>query len=412
MKNKKGISIIVLIVTIIVIIILGTIVILTLNNSNLIESAKESTFKDDIRTFQDDLSLRIAKEYTDKQGQRDEKINASGEDVKKYIPSFTDKYLNKFAIVDDKLVGTDKLDNKETVWAESLNITINKINYNDIADWEYSIDETNNNVILNKYIGSSTYLAIPDSYTIDGKVYTVSLSSVSLGSYCGWGYKFTGPFADCTDNNTYTGNALNLETVILDNKMQAISPYLFYGCKNLKEVKINSSITSIENNAFCNCSSLTSIVMPDKVTNIGNKAFYNCSSLINITMPTNLEFIGNGCFDGTAWYNNFPDGIIYIENILYKYKGKDNMPKDSAINIKEGTKIISGEAFFQCYYIQSITIPNTVKNIGDGAFMFCQFSNITFNGTVEEWNDIKKDSNWNANSSLKTVTCTDGIVSL
>ena len=129
-------------------------------------------------------------------------------------------------------------------------------------------------------------------------------------------------------------------------------------------------------------------------------------------MPTNLEFIGKESFDGTAWYNNFSDGLIYIENILYKYKGKDNMPKDSAINIKEGTKIISGMAFFQCYYIQSITIPNTVKNIGDGAFMFCQFSNITFNGTVEEWNDIKKDSNWNANSSLKTVTCTDGIVSL
>ena len=412
MKNKKGISIIVLIVTIIVIIILGTIVILTLNNSNPIESAKESTFKDDIRTFQDDLSLRIAKEYTDKQGQRDGKINASGENVKEYIPSFTDKYLNKFAIVDDKLVGTDKLDNKETVWAESLNITINKINYNDIADWEYSIDDANNKVILNKYIGASTYLAIPDCYTIDGKVYTVSLSSVSLGSYCGWGYKFTGPFADCTDYNTYTGNALNLETVILDNKMQAISPYLFYGCKNLKEVKINSSITSIENYAFCNCSSLTSIVMPDKVTNIENRAFYNCSSLINITMPTNLEFIGEGSFDGTAWYNNFSDGLIYIENILYKYKGKDNMPKDSAINIKEGTKMISGGAFFQCYYMQSITIPNTVKNIGESAFMFCQLSNITFNGTMEEWNDIKKDSSWNANSRLKTVTCTDGTVSL
>ena len=63
MKNKRrGISLIVLIVTIIVIIILAAAVILALSKNNPVESAREAKFKEDVRSFQDDLALSIAKE--------------------------------------------------------------------------------------------------------------------------------------------------------------------------------------------------------------------------------------------------------------------------------------------------------------------------------------------------------------
>ena len=68
MKKKKGISLIVLIITVIVIIILAAVVILTMSKNNPVERAKEATFKEDVRTFQDDLALTVAKEYTDNQG--------------------------------------------------------------------------------------------------------------------------------------------------------------------------------------------------------------------------------------------------------------------------------------------------------------------------------------------------------
>ena len=83
--NKKGISLIVLIVTIIVIIILAAVVVLTITKNNPIENAKEAAFKEDVRTFQDELSLTIFKEYTDTQGKRTKKIDAKGNDIKKYI---------------------------------------------------------------------------------------------------------------------------------------------------------------------------------------------------------------------------------------------------------------------------------------------------------------------------------------
>ena len=124
MKRKKGISLIVLIITIIVVIILAAVVILTITKNNPVESAKEATFKEDVKSFQDDLALTIAKKYTDKQGQRDTKISTSNYDeIKNCIPSFTEKYKGKFIIQDDQLVGTDSLSEKEKMWANDVNIT-------------------------------------------------------------------------------------------------------------------------------------------------------------------------------------------------------------------------------------------------------------------------------------------------
>ena len=76
LTQKKGISLIVLIITIIVIIILAAVVILNISKNNPVESAKEARFKEDVRSFQEDLSLSISKDYTAKAGQRNDKFNA------------------------------------------------------------------------------------------------------------------------------------------------------------------------------------------------------------------------------------------------------------------------------------------------------------------------------------------------
>ena len=66
--TRRGISLIVLIITIIVVVILAVTVILTLSKNNPIESAKEATFKEDIRAYQDELNMYIAKEYQQSAG--------------------------------------------------------------------------------------------------------------------------------------------------------------------------------------------------------------------------------------------------------------------------------------------------------------------------------------------------------
>ena len=127
LTQKKGISLIVLIITIIVIIILAAAVILTVGKNNPVESAREATFKEDLRSFQDDLALSISKDYTKKAGQRDNKFNATDFDkIKDYIPSFTKKYEGKFAIVNDELkyVGEEE---KEITWSKDLGVEVSVI---------------------------------------------------------------------------------------------------------------------------------------------------------------------------------------------------------------------------------------------------------------------------------------------
>ena len=115
------ISALILIPTIIVIISAG---VLTAKQDNVLNSAKKAMFKEDVMRFQDELADKVSRNHTDDQGESNEKINATGKDVKKYILSFSDAYVNKFAIVDSKLVGTDKLTATEKSWVEDLGISI------------------------------------------------------------------------------------------------------------------------------------------------------------------------------------------------------------------------------------------------------------------------------------------------
>jgi len=105
------------------------------------------------------------------------------------------------------------------------------------------------------------------------------------------------------------------------------------------------------------------------VTSIGGWAFYGCSGLTEVTIPNSVTWIGPSAFDGTAWYNNQPDGLVYAGKVAYKYKG--TMPGSTSVSIKEGTLGINSEAFKDCLGLTSVTIPNSVTTIEYQAFYGC-----------------------------------------
>lgn len=63
------------------------------------------------------------------------------------------------------------------------------------------------------------------------------------------------------------------------------------------------------------------IVIENGVTNIGNSAFYDCFNLASISIPNSVTRIGSNAFNGTKWYNEQPEGLVYAGLVLYKYKG-------------------------------------------------------------------------------------------
>lgn len=129
------------------------------------------------------------------------------------------------------------------------------------------------------------------------------------------------------------------------------------------------SVISIGNGVFSGCTGLTSVTIPNSVTSIGNVAFQGCTGLTSVTIPNSVTSIGLQAFSNTGWYNNQPDGVIYLGKVLYKYKG--TMPLNTSIAIKEGIVSISSEAFEDCTGLISVSIPNSVTMIDNCAFDGC-----------------------------------------
>ena len=121
-------------------------------------------------------------------------------------------------------------------------------------------------------------------------------------------------------------------------------------------------VTGIEESAFENCSKITSVTIPDTVTTIGNRAFSYCENLTSVTLSNSVTTIGR-----------------------YAFANSSNL--------------------------SSITIGDSVTSISDHVFWDCiNLTSIQFEGTVDEWNAIRKDKDWDASSGRYTIYCIDGTI--
>ncbi len=163
----------------------------------------------------------------------------------------------------------------------------------------------------------------------------------------------------------------------LPESIETLGVYAFYDCDGIKEVVIPDSVTSIGSNVFSDCSNIESLKIGNGLTEISRSAFYNCLNLVNIEWGTNLKNIS-----GYAFYR-------------CGYIGGD-------IVIPGGVITIDENAFYtDSIFIDSISIPLSVKKIGYGAFdMSRVVRDVYYEGTIEQWEEITISGN----ASLRDAT--------
>jgi hypothetical protein len=254
----------------------------------------------------------------------------------------------------------------------ALQVRIDGINYN--------LNETDLTAEVGNHQGSSLKdtLIIPASVEYESKTYSVtSIGSVAF-QFCANLKSVTIPASVTSigDQAFYLGTTDTLRVDYTGDLtdwcgiMFSYWPFgdyhLYINNEKVTDLVIPEGVQNIRNYAFSYCSGLTSVTIPNSVTRIGSSAFSGCSGLTSVTIPDSVTNIGGRAFHNTAWYNNLPDGPVYIKKFFYAYKG--TMPANTSFTIDAGTLQICGGAFSGCSGLTSVTIPNSVTLIGVGAF--------------------------------------------
>ena len=131
------------------------------------------------------------------------------------------------------------------------------------------------------------------------------------------------------------------------------------------------TVTSLGICVFKDCDDLIgSIQIPNTVTKIQSSVFENCSGIISFTIPESVTAIGKSAFTHTGWYDNQPDGFLYLSNCCLGYKGEK--PTGDLV-IQNGTRLIATYAFEECE-IGTLHFPNSLRIIGRCTFSGCVFS--------------------------------------
>ena len=215
----------------------------------------------------------------------------------------------------------------------------------------YSYNSTN---YLLCHVGFETNLVLPESY--HGQSYVI-------------------------DNGAFYYD--DIVSVVIPDSVTKIGSSAFLGCKQLVDVTIGNGITKIEDEAFRYANLSGNVILGNNVETIGQYAFYE-TSMQKIVIPDSVKYINYGAF-------------IYSRRLIEV--------------VMHGVVNIDTVAFRECGFT-TLTLPVTTKYLGYRVFLYCDVTTIIYEGTMQQWNSISKNSSWNDLSDITTIQCTDGTITL
>ncbi len=182
----------------------------------------------------------------------------------------------------------------------------------------------------------------------------------------------------------------------IPNTVTSIGESAFDGCE-LTSISIPNSVREIEKGAFRGCEVLTSIFIPNSVTYIGETAFMarNSSRLSEIIVDSDNEYYDSrdncnaiietatntliaGCLNTII-----PNTVTNIGEGVFAY-----CDELTSISIPDSVREIGKEAFRDCLSLTSIYIPNSVTSIGEWAFAGCgELTSATISNSITSIND-------------------------
>lgn len=184
-------------------------------------------------------------------------------------------------------------------------------------------------------------------------------------------------------------NDLSLESVSLPEGLVSVGDYAFMNNPKLKDVSLPQSIESLGVASFYDCG-FSNLHIPANLSYIGESAFFSCDKLYEINVDTK-----NKVFSSDEY------GVLYSKDALIQYPARNER---TSYKIPDKiTKICRG-AFYGNQNLTSITFTNSITNIENNAFGFCDnLKDVYFIGTEEQWTKISINNIGNYNLTNATI---------
>ena len=177
-----------------------------------------------------------------------------------------------------------------------------------------------------------------------------------------------------------------IKTVIIEENVENISDFAFYGCDNLTDVTVNNGVVDIGNYAFAYCQNLLSFTLPDTLKTIGEEAFVSCESITSVIIPDSVVTIGNYCFDYCSAVTE-----IYIGNSVTEI-GEGaffECVEITSLTIPDSVTNIGAFAFCDCFVLKTLNLGKGIENIGESAFGACEeLTDVYYRGTEDKWEKV------------------------
>ena len=209
-----------------------------------------------------------------------------------------------------------------------------------------------------------------------------------------------------------------IQTLNLRKQYAQAGDILFRGNSNLKTLRIGRNVTGIGTYAFADCGALTDVTLEDGSANLVFDGTYNSHSetvfsgcsINNLYIGRNITN-GNGSFYGhsSPFYNNTTLETVTVGNNIdiaaYSFQNCYNL---ETVSIGDKVKSIGDYAFDGCSNLSSVTIGNSVISIGDATFRSCSaLTNISIPDKVSTIGGSAF-----ANSGLKSISIPNIVTSI
>ena len=425
LKNKNGVTLIALAVTIIIMLILAGVTISTLTgNSGITTKASKAKTKSYLANIKEEYELYLSEKRMDDEYDldtlyaNDKTIRYEGNEVGTGIAEICSSIKKgdekKFEIIKGKIyyVSQDKnvipiavelgfsinpyeITDGGVLKSSSMNLyLVDNDGHLDLSEYEGKIKTIEagafSKVEIESGINPLQSIVLPKGITTigdDAFSYNTSLTSIKIpNTVTSIGKR---AFQECT----------NLTSIEIPDTVTYIGDYCFSGCNRLQKIKLSKKIQTINQRLLQGCSSLTEIEIPEGVKSIGYAAFISCNKLTTITLPASLT-----SFNGTAiaGLSRLTEVKVADGNNSFKFENGMLLSKDgktmymalltlTEINVPNGVVSIVGDTLSGSSATK-IILPDTVS------------SNLS--GTV--FNGMNKLSTIELSSTSKNLKLVDG----